>query len=95
MGFYSASLHISKDMSLVRNFANRIHQYGFFRNIAKSQLEQDIKGIMTKALQSNELDIRQKEKEPRQELKKEDIEQLFQIVKRELEYKRSSNNNKK
>jgi hypothetical protein len=51
MGFYSASLHISKDMSLVRNFANRIHQYGFFRNIAKSQLEQDIKGIMTKALQ--------------------------------------------
>jgi hypothetical protein len=95
MGFYSASLHISKDMSLVRNFANRIHQYGFFRNIAKSQLEQDIKGIMTKALQSNELDIRQKEKEPRQELKKEDIEKLFQIVKRELEYKRSSNNNKK
>ncbi len=95
MGFYSASLHISKDMSLVRNFANRIHQYGFFRNIAKSQLEQDIKGIMTKALQNNELDIRQEEKEPRQELKKEDIEKLFQIVKRELEYKRSSNNNKK
>ena len=27
--------------------------------------------------------------------KKEDIEKLFQIVKRELEYKRSSNNNKK
>jgi hypothetical protein len=95
MGFYSASLHISKDMSLVRNFANRIHQYGFFRNIAKSQLEQDIKGIMTKALQSNELDIRQKEKEPRQELKKEDIEKLFQIVKRELEYKGSNTNNKK
>ena len=91
MGFYSASLHISKDMSLVRNFANRIHQYGFFRNIAKSQLEQDIKVIMTKALQSNEFDIRQKEKEHRQELKKEDIEKLFQIVKRELEYKRSSN----
>ena len=44
---------------------------------------------MTKALQSNEVDIRQKEKEHRQELKKEDIEKLFQIVKRELEYKRS------
>ena len=92
MGFYSASLHISKDMSLVKNFANRIHQYGFFRNIAKSQLEQDIKGIMTKALQSNEFDIRQKEKEHQQELEKEDIEKLFQIVKNELEYKRSSNN---
>src|SRR5215207_6733678 len=95
MGFYSASLHISKDMSLVRNFAYRIHQYGFFRNIAKSQLEQDIKGIMTKALQSNEMEKRQKKKKPRKELKKEDIEKLFQIVKRELEYKRSSNNNKK
>jgi hypothetical protein len=95
MGFYSASLHISKDMSLVKNFANRIHQYGFFRNIAKSQLEQDIKGIMTKALQSNEFDIRQKEKEHQQELEKEDIEKLFQIVKNELEYKRSSNNKEK
>ena len=95
MGFYSASLHISKDMSLVKNFANRIHQYGFFRNIAKSQLEQDIKGIMIKALQSNEFDIRQKEKEYHQELEKEDIEKLFQIVKNELEYKRLSNNKKK
>jgi hypothetical protein len=81
-------------MSLVRNFANRIHQYGFFRNIAKSQLEQDIKGIMTKALQSNEFDIRQREEyqQQQQELEKEDIEKLFQIVKNELEYKRSSNN---
>ena len=82
-------------MSLVKNFANRIHQYGFFRNIAKSQLEQDIKVIMIKALQSNEFDIRQKEKEHQQELEKEDIEKLFQIVKNELEYKRSSNNKKK
>jgi hypothetical protein len=90
MGFYSASLHISKDMSLVRNFANRIHQYGFFRNIAKSQLEQDIKGIMTKVLQSNEFGIRQKEKEHQKELEKEDIEKLFQIVKKELEYKETS-----
>ena len=95
MGFYSASLHISKDMSLVKNFANRIHQYGFFRNIAKSQLEQDIKGIIIKALQSNEFDIRKKEKEQQQELEKEDIEKLFQIVKNELEYKRSSNNKNK
>ena len=79
-------------MSLVKNFANRIHQYGFFRNIAKSQLEQDIKGIMTKALQSNEFDIRKKEKQYQKELEKEDIEKLFQIVKRELEYKGSSNN---
>ena len=82
-------------MSLVKNFANRIHQYGFFRNIAKSQLEQDIKGIMTKAFQSNEFDIRQEEKKQQQELEKEDIEKLFQIVKRELEYKGSSHNNKK
>ena len=88
MGFYSASLHISKDMSLVRNFANRIHQYGFFRNIAKSQLEQDIKGIMTKVLQSNEISIMPKEKQPQQELAKKEIEKLFQIVKRELEYKK-------
>ena len=95
MGFYSASLHISKDMSLVRNFANRIHQYGFFRNIAKSQLEQDIKGIMTNVLQSNEFDISQKEKEHYQELEKQDIEKLFQIVKKELEVKRSRNNIKK
>ena len=50
---------------------------------------------MTKALQSNEFDIRQKEKEYHQELEKEDIEKLFQIVKNELEYKRSSNNKKK
>jgi hypothetical protein len=97
MGFYSASLHISKDMSLVRNFANKIHQYGFFRNIAKSQLEQDIKGLITKALQSNEFDIKQKEKEyqPQHELEKEDIEKLFQIVKKELEDKRERNNVKK
>ena len=95
MGFYSASLHISKDMSLVRNFANRIHQYGFFRNIAKSQLEQDIKGIMTKVLQSNEFDISQKGKEHYQELEKQDIEKLFKIVKKELEVKRSRNNIKK
>ncbi|HZL23658.1 MAG TPA: hypothetical protein VFC05_10050, partial [Nitrososphaeraceae archaeon] len=71
------------------------HQYGFFRNIAKSQLEQDIKEIMIKALQSNEFDIRQKEKVYQQELEKGDIEKLFQIVKNELEFKRSSNNQKK
>jgi len=96
MGFYSASLHISKDMSLVKNFANRIHQYEFFRNIAKSQLEQDIKGIMSKALQSNEISIMTKEKQHQQELEKGEIEKLFQIVKKELEYnKRSKNNIKK
>ena len=89
MGFYSASLHISKDMSLVRNFANRIHQYGFFRNIAKSQLEQDIKGIMTKVLQSNEISITPKEKQLQKELAREEIEKLFQMVKRELEYKKN------
>ena len=77
-------------MSLVKNFANRIHQHGFFRNIAKSQLEQDIKGIM-KALQSNEFGIRQKEKQYQQELEKEDIEKLFQIVRRQLEDKLSDN----
>ena len=89
MGFYSASLHISKDMNLVRNFADRIHQYGFFKNIAKSQLEQDIKGIMTKVLQSNEFILKQKEKQYFQELAKEDIEKLFQVVKSELEFKRT------
>ena len=92
IGFYSASLHISKDMNLVRNFADRIHQYGFFRNIAKSQLEQDIKGIMTKVLQSNEFIISQKEKQYFHELAKEDIEKLFQVVKSELEYKRAISN---
>ena len=50
---------------------------------------------MIKALQSNEFDIRQKEKEYQQELEKEDIEKLFQIVKNELEFKRSRNNQKK
>ena len=50
---------------------------------------------MIKALQSNEFDIRQKEKEHQQELEKEDIEKLFQIVKNELEYKESSNNKNK
>ena len=63
MGFYSASLHISRDMSLVRNFADRIHQYGFFRNIAKSQLEQEIQGIITKVLLSNEFSLMHKEKQ--------------------------------
>ena len=89
MGFYSASLHISKDMTVVRNFADRIHQYGFFRNIAKSQLEQDIKGIMIKVLQSNEFIISQKEKQLYPELAKEDIERLFQVVKNELEIQTS------
>ena len=84
MGFYSASLHISKDMSLVRNFANMIHQYGFFRNIAKSQLEQDIKGIMTKALQSNEFDIRQKKKEHRHELEKRGYRKTFSNCKKRI-----------
>jgi hypothetical protein len=89
MGFYSASLHISRDMSLVRNLADRIHQYGFFRSIARSQLEQDIKGIVIKVVQSNEFIISQKEKQHEQELAKEDIEKLFQIVKNELEIKKS------
>jgi hypothetical protein len=89
MGFYSASLHISRDMSLVRNLADRIHQYGFFRNIAKSQLEQEIKGIVIKVVQNNEFILSQKEKQHEQELAKEDIEKLFQIVKNELEIKRS------
>jgi hypothetical protein len=94
MGFYSASLHISRDMSLIRNFADRIHQYGFFRNIAKSQLEQEIQEIITKVLLSNELSLMPKEKR-HQELEKEEIEKLFQIVKRELQYKVSNNRNKK
>jgi hypothetical protein len=94
MGFYSASLHISRDMSLIRNFADRIHQYGFFRNIAKSQLEQEIQGIITKVLLNNELSLMPKEKR-HQELEKEEIEKLFQIVKRELQHKVSNNRNKK
>jgi hypothetical protein len=94
MGFYSASLHISRDMSLIRNFADRIHQYGFFRNIAKSQLEQEIQGIITKVLLNNELSLMPKEKR-HQELEKEEIEKLFQIVKREIQHKVSNNRNKK
>jgi hypothetical protein len=93
MGFYSASLHISRYMSLIRNFADRIHQYGFFRNIAKSQLEQEIQGIITKVLLSNEFSLMPKEKR-HQELEKEEIEKLFQIIKRELQHKISNNRNK-
>jgi hypothetical protein len=42
-----------------------------------------------KVVQSNEFIISQKEKQHEQELAKEDIEKLFQIVKNELEIKKS------
>jgi len=91
IGFYSASLHISKNTSLVKDFANRIYQYEFFRNIAKSQLEQNIKNILPIVLQSKEFDLQQRELE----LRKEEIEKLFQIVRTQLEDKLSNNKNNK
>lgn len=90
IGFYSASLHISRDTALVRNFANRIYQYEFFRSIAKSQLEQDIKNIIPTVLQSKEFNL-QKPENLGWELRKEEIEKLFQIVRRQLEDKLSDN----
>jgi hypothetical protein len=90
IGFYSASLHISRDTALVRNFANRIYQYEFFRSIAKSQLEQDIKNIIPTVLQSKEFNL-QKPKNLGWELRKEEIEKLFEIVRRQLEDKLSDN----
>ena len=44
---------------------------------------------MTKVLQSNEISITPKEKQPQKELAREEIEKLFQMVKRELEYKKN------
>jgi len=95
IGFYSASLHISKDISLVKSFVNRLYQYDFFRNIAKSQLEQEIKQVIPKILQSSEFILTQKEKQQK-EFEKQNIEKLFQIVRREIENKTEEykNNNK-
>ncbi|MFB5600428.1 MAG: hypothetical protein ACE5SW_09405 [Nitrososphaeraceae archaeon] len=94
IGFYSASLHISKDTSLVKSFANRLYQYDFFRNIAKSQLEQEVKQVIPKVLQSSEFILIQKEKQQK-ELEKENIEKLFQIVRREIENRTSGYKNNK
>lgn len=95
IGFYSASLHISKDVFLVKSFANRLYQYDFFRNMAKSQLEQEVKQAIPKILQSSEFILAQKEKQQK-ELEKENIEKLFEIVRREIENKTTEykNNNK-
>ncbi|MDR4512346.1 MAG: hypothetical protein MRJ93_11660 [Nitrososphaeraceae archaeon] len=94
IGFYSASLHIGKDISLVKSFANRLYQYDFFRNIAKSQLEQEIKQVIPKILQSSEFILTQKGKQEN-ELEKENIEKLFQIVRREIEDKTAGYENNK
>lgn len=86
IGFYSASLHISKDIALVKSFSDRLYQYELFRNIAKSQLEQQIKEIIPKILKSNEFILAQEE-EQYQKSEKENLDLLFKIVRKEMEDK--------
>ncbi|MDX1373064.1 MAG: hypothetical protein R3321_11370 [Nitrososphaeraceae archaeon] len=80
---------------MIKSFANRLYQYDFFRNMAKSQLEQEIKQIIPKILQSSEFILTQKEKQQK-ELENQNIEKLFEIVRREIENKTTEykNNNK-
>ena len=42
LGFYSSSIYITRNYSLVKTFVNRFYQYEFFKNIAKSELEKEV-----------------------------------------------------
>jgi hypothetical protein len=62
--------------------------------MAKSQLEQEVKQVIPKVLQSSEFILTQREKQQK-ELEQENIEKLFQIVRREIANRTSGNKNNK
>lgn len=89
LGFYSSSLYITRNYSLVKTFVNRFYQFEFFKNIAKSELEKEVKTIFNDIQKNNTLEIA--EKESVEEFNKEEISKLIEIVKEEL--KKSSDRN--
>jgi len=85
LGFYSSSIYITRNYYLVRTFVDRVYQYEFFKNIAKSELEKEVKTIFNKIKKDNIFPLA--EKENVDEINKEDVTKLMEFVKGELKNK--------
>jgi len=85
LGFYSSSIYITRNYYLVRTFVDRVYQYEFFKNIAKSELEKEVKTIFNKIKKDNIFPLA--EKENVDEINKEEVTKLMEFVKGELKNK--------
>jgi len=85
LGFYSSSIYITRNYYLVRTFVDRVYQYEFFKNIAKSELEKEVKTIFNKIKKDNIFPLA--EKENVDEINKEEVTKLIEFVKGELKNK--------
>ena len=91
LGFYSSSIYITRNYSLVKTFVNRVYQYEFFKNIAKSELEKEVSTIFKNIQKDNIFPIA--EKENVDEITKEEVTKLIEFVKGELKYKNVNKKN--
>jgi hypothetical protein len=91
LGFYSSLIYITRNYNFVRTFVNHFYQFEFFKNIAKSELEKEVKTIFNDIQKDNKFQL--DEKESLEELDKEEIINLVKFVKEELKNKSSNRNN--
>jgi hypothetical protein len=91
LGFYSSSIYITRNYSFVKTFVNRVYQFEFFKNIAKSELEKEVKTIFNKIEKDNIFPLA--EKENIDEINNEEITKIIEFVKGELKSKSSNKNN--
>jgi len=87
-GFYSSSLYITKNYYFSKTFVNRFYQSDFFRTIAKSELEMNVKKVF-KNIQRNDL-FQVSEKEKIDDFNEEQVSKLIEFVKKELKNRKAN-----
>lgn len=86
-GFYSSSLYVTKNYHFSKTFVNRFYQAEFFKTIAKSELEMNVKKVF-KNIQKNDA-FHLSEKESIDDLNEEQVSKLIEFVKEEVKKRES------
>jgi hypothetical protein len=82
IGFYSSSIYITRNYSFAKTFVDRVYQFEFFKNIAKSELEKEVNNVFKTIQKNNEFQLN--EKNDVDELNKEEITKLIDLVQNEI-----------
>jgi hypothetical protein len=91
LGFYSSSVYITRNYTFVKTFVNHFYQFEFFKNIAKSELEKEVNNVFKTIQKNNELQLN--EKNDIDELNKEEVTKLIDLVQNELKNRQLNNAN--
>lgn len=91
IGFYSSSIYIARNYSFVKTFVDRVYQFKFFKNIAKSELEKEVNTVF-KNIQKNEK-FQLNEKDDVNDMSREEVTRLIELVQNELKNRKVNDTN--